>query len=297
MDDPVFYIVDVFAVEKYTGNQLAVFRNGSSYTDSEMLEIAKEMNYSETTFIISDEPREGGYDVRIFTPAEEVPFAGHPTLGTAFIIQREIVSEPVDALSLNLTVGRIPVTFSYADGIPETLWMQQNPPQFGESFAPEEFARALGLEPEDLDTSAPIQEVSTGLPFIIVPVKTLEAIKRARVQREAFFSLVERCEAKAPLLFCPETYSSENDLNVRVFVDYYHIPEDPATGSANGCLAGYLIRNRFFGADRINVRVEQGYEIGRPSLLLLDAESREDGISVRVGGKVIMVAEGRLSRE
>ena len=297
MDDPVFYIVDVFAIEKYTGNQLAVFRNGSSYTDGEMLEIAKEMNYSETTFIISDEPREGGYDVRIFTPAEEVPFAGHPTLGTAFIIQREIVSEPVATLSLNLTVGRIPVTFSDEDGIHETLWMQQNPPQFGESFAPEEFARALSLEPEDLDASAPIQEVSTGLPFIIVPVKTLEAIRRARVQREAFFSLVERCEAKAPLLFCPETYSSENDLNVRVFVDYYNIPEDPATGSANGCLAGYLIRNRFFGTNRINVRVEQGYEIGRPSLLLLDAESREDGISVRVGGKVIMVAEGRLSRE
>ncbi len=297
MDDRVFYIVDVFAEAKYTGNQLAVFRNGSGYSEGEMHKIAKEMNFSETTFIISDEPREEGYDVRIFTPAEEVPFAGHPTLGTAFIIQREIVSQPLDALTLNLTVGQIPVTFNYVDGMLENLWMQQKPPQFGESFAKRgDFADALGLEPEDLDASFPIQEVSTGLPFIIVPVKTLEAIKRARVRREAFFSLIERCKAKAPLLFCPETYRSENDLNVRVFVDYYDIPEDPATGSANGCLAGYLVQHRFFGSDHISVRVEQGYEIGRPSLLLLKAECQDGEIAVRVGGKVIMVAEGRLSR-
>jgi trans-2,3-dihydro-3-hydroxyanthranilate isomerase len=296
MDDRPFYIVDVFAEKRYTGNQLAVFRHGSGYTDSEMQEIAKEMNYSETTFIISDEPSKGAYDVRIFTPAEEVPFAGHPTLGTAFIIQREIVSEPLEALSLNLTVGKIPVTFRYSEGVPELLWMRQKPPQFGESLPREEFARALGLEPQDLDDSAPIQEVSTGLPFFIVPVKTLEAIKRARVRRDAFFSLIEGREAKAPLLFCPEAYRAENDLNVRVFVDYYDIPEDPATGSANGCLAGYLVRHRFFGTDRIDIRVEQGYEIGRPSLLRLKAEARGDEISVQVGGKVIKVAEGFLSR-
>jgi trans-2,3-dihydro-3-hydroxyanthranilate isomerase len=297
MDERVFYIVDVFAESKYTGNQLAVFRNGSGYSDSQMQQIAKEMNYSETTFIISDESRNGGYDVRIFTPAEEVPFAGHPTLGTAFVILREIVSRPQEKIVLNLTVGQIPVTFDYRGDEPDLLWMQQKPPQFGEIFDREDMAAALGLDPDDLHASFPVQEVSTGLPFIMVPVKTLEAQKRARVRQERFFSLIERCEAKAPLLFCPETYRDENDLNVRVFVDYYDIPEDPATGSANGCLAGYLVQHRFFGSDHIDVRVEQGYEIGRPSLLLLQSEEQDGEISVRVGGKVIMVAEGRLSQE
>lgn len=297
MNEHVFYIVDVFAESRYTGNQLAVFRNGNGYSDNEMQDIAKEMNYSETTFIISDEPRDGGYDVRIFTPAEEVPFAGHPTLGTAFIILREIVSRPLERIVLNLTVGQIPVTFDYRGDDLDYIWMQQKPPQFGETLAREDMAAALGLDPNDIDASFPIQEVSTGLPFIIVPVKTLEAVKRARVQRERFFPLIEQREAKAPLLFCPVTYREENDLNVRVFVDYYDIPEDPATGSANGCLAGYLVKHRFFGSDRIDIRVEQGYEIGRPSLLLLQSEEQDDEIAVRVGGKVIMVAEGRLSRE
>jgi trans-2,3-dihydro-3-hydroxyanthranilate isomerase len=297
MNEHVFYIVDVFAESRYTGNQLAVFRNGNGYSDNEMQDIAKEMNYSETTFIISDEPRDGGYDVRIFTPAEEVPFAGHPTLGTAFIILREIVSRPLERIVLNLTVGQIPVTFDYRGDILDNIWMQQKPPQFGETLAREDMAAALGLDPDDIDASFPIQEVSTGLPFIIVPVKTLEAVKRARVRRERFFPLIEQREAKAPLLFCPVTYRDENDLNVRVFVDYYDIPEDPATGSANGCLAGYLVKHRFFGSDFIDIRVEQGYEIGRPSLLLLQSEEQDDEIAVRVGGKVIMVAEGRLSRE
>jgi len=183
MDERVFYIVDVFAESKYTGNQLAVFRNGSRYSDSEMQRIAKEMNYSETTFIISDEPRNGGYDVRIFTPAEEVPFAGHPTLGTAFVILREIASRPLEKVVLNLTVGQIPVTFDYKGDVPDILWMQQKPPEFGETLAREDMAAALGLDPEDLNASFPVQEVSTGAPTIIAPLTSLEAQKQVKVYR------------------------------------------------------------------------------------------------------------------
>ena len=296
-DNIVFYIVDVFAESKYAGNQLAVVRDGRLFSDIEMQEIAKEMNYSETTFILSDEPRENGYDVRIFTPAEEVPFAGHPTLGTAFIIMQDIVREPVETVALNLMVGQIPVAFTYAQGKVDELWMTQKPPQFGRSFEGREVAASLGLEAGDLDERFPVQEVSTGLPFMIVPIKTLDAMKRAKVRAERFFELVEQAEAKAPLLFCPETYRDENDLNVRVFVDYYNIPEDPATGSANGCLAAYLIKTDYFKSQGISVRVEQGYEIGRPSLLLLKAGSENETIKVQVGGRVIKVAEGHLIRE
>lgn len=289
-----FFIVDVFAEKKYAGNQLAVFRNADDLSDEEMQLFAKEMNYSETTFICSEEEKKGGYDVRIFTPVQEIPFAGHPTLGTAFVIQQEIIQKPVEKVILNLGVGQIPVALSFSKGEVDDLWMEQKHPEFGQEIDKEVIAKSLGVEATDIDDRYPVEEVSTGLPFMIVPIKTLEAVKRARVNRDVFFGLIADTNAKAPLIFCPETYNPKNDLNCRVFVDYYNIPEDPATGSANGCLAGYLVKNRYFGGERINVRVEQGYEIGRPSLLYLKAEENEDVIDVLVGGKVFKIAEGEF---
>ncbi|MDH5447976.1 MAG: PhzF family phenazine biosynthesis protein [Candidatus Bathyarchaeota archaeon] len=294
METLIFFIVDVFTEEKYAGNQLAVIRDAKQLSDKEMQKIAKEMNYSETTFILSDERRDGGYDVRIFTPETELPFAGHPTLGTAYVIQREIVKKPIDKIVLNLKVGRIPVSLSYIEGNVDILWMKQLQPTFGQIFDAESISQVLGLGARDMDNGFPIQEVSTGVPDIIVPLKNLDAVKRARIVRDKYFELIKDIQAKAILIFCPETYSQENDLNVRFFADYFGVPEDPATGSANGCLAGYLVKHRYFRKDRINIRVEQGYEIGRPSLLLLRAESREGKIDVFVGGKVIMTAKGEL---
>lgn len=289
-----FTIVDVFAEKKYAGNQLAVFTDAGEISDKEMQLFAKEMNYSETTFILSHKKRNGGYDVRIFTPAEEIPFAGHPTLGTAFVIQQKIIQKPVERVILNLGVGQIPVALSFSKGEVDELWMEQKHPEFGEALDKSVIAKALTIEEEDIDERFPVEEVSTGLPFMIVPLKTRDAVKRARVNRDVFFELIAKTEAKAPLIFCPETYDSKNDLNCRVFVDYYNIPEDPATGSANGCLAGYLVKYRYFGETRIHVRVEQGYEIGRPSLLYLKAEEKGDAIDVLVGGKVFKVAEGEF---
>ena len=289
-----FYVVDVFAEERYTGNQLAVFRRARALPDTEMQRIAKEMNFSETTFILSDEKRNGGYDVRIFTPKTELPFAGHPTLGTAYVIQREIVKEPVETIILNLKVGQIPVTFSYSGNDADILWMKQIQPTFGQTFETESISQVLSLDAEDIDRRFPIQDVSTGVPSIIVPLKTLDAVKRARIDKDKYLKFIKQKQAKAILVFCPETYNKENDLNVRFFADYYGVPEDPATGSANGCLAGYLVKHRYFGKEQINVRVEQGYEIGRPSLLLLKAEDREGKIDVYVGGRVVMIAKGEF---
>ena len=291
-----FYIVDVFAEEKYAGNQLAVFRDAGTLSDVEMQRIARETNFSETTFITSDEIRNGGYDVRIFTPREEVPFAGHPTLGTAYIIQREILRQKVETvtLNLNLKVGQIPVTLGYDGDQVGTLWMKQMEPTFGQVFEPGPISEVLNLDGDDIDEKFPIQEVSTGLPFIIVPLKTLDAVKRARIDRDKYFSLIESAQAKAVLIFCTETYAQSNELNVRMFADYYGVPEDPATGSANGCLAGYLVKHRFFGEARVDARVEQGYEIGRPSLLMLRASVNEGKIDVSVGGSVVMVARGEF---
>jgi trans-2,3-dihydro-3-hydroxyanthranilate isomerase len=292
MGEHTFYIVDVFAERKYSGNQLAVFRDISTLSDLEMQCFAKEMNYSETTFILSEEVHNGGYDVRIFTPEEEIPFAGHPTLGTAFVIQREILKKPVEKIILNLKVGHIPVTFEYGGVEPDMLQMEQKEPAFGEVFDPRQILKVLRLREEEIDDRFPVQNVSTGLPFIIVPLKTLASVKRASIIQDTYVDLIRDREAKDILIFCPETYSRENDVNVRVFAGYHGVPEDPATGSANGCLAGYLIKHRYFDADRIEIRVEQGYEIGRPSLLFLKAQKRKNSIQVFVGGKVLMVAKG-----
>jgi trans-2,3-dihydro-3-hydroxyanthranilate isomerase len=294
MRKPTFYIVDVFAEQKYAGNQLAVLRDIGALSDTEMQEIAKEMHFSETTFISSEEKRKGGYDARIFTPEHEVPFAGHPTLGTAYVIQQEIIKEPVEKVLLNLKVGQIPVTFDYKGKQIDLLWMKQNNPTFGQIFDPIAISEVLKLDQGEIDHRFPIQEVSTGLPFIIVPLKSLNAVKQSKADKDKYFDLIKDIQAKAILIFCPQTYKKENDLNVRMFADYYGVPEDPATGSANGCLAGYLVKHRYFGKDRIDVRVEQGYEIGRPSLLFLRAEEKEDKIDVRVGGRVIMIAKGEL---
>lgn len=290
-----FYIVDVFAIDKYTGNQLAVFTNASNISDEQMQRIAKEINFSETTFITSAELRNGGYDVRIFTPNTELPFAGHPTLGTAYIIQREIINQSVAAVNLNLHVGQIPVTWNYAEEGSEVLWMRQNPPTFGQILAADDLVSVLGLEQDEIEQRYPIQEVSTGVPFIIIPLKDQNSLKGIKVNKERYFQATEKTKAKDILVFCPETYAPENDLSVRVFAESLGIAEDPATGSANGCLAGYLLKYDYFGDRSVDIRVEQGYEIGRPSLLLLKADKNQhDDIEVSVGGKVVMVAKGEF---
>ena len=294
MEKPTFYLVDVFAEEKFTGNQLAVFRFVKNLSDAEMQCIAKEMNYSETTFILSDEKQGGGYNVRIFTPDTELPFAGHPTLGTAFVVQHEIIKEPIGEVVLNLEAGQIPVSFNYTEEHSTILWMKQLQPIFGETFDADLVSEVLSLDVRDIDDNFPVQEVSTGLPVVIIPLKTLDAVKRARIVRTKCFEFMKGLHAKTILIFCPETYKAENDLNVRFFAEHYGIPEDPATGSANGCLTAYLVKHRYFGKDQINIRVEQGYEIGRPSLLLLKAEEKKHEIAVYVGGKVEMIAKGEL---
>ena len=288
-----FYFVDVFAQEKFAGNQLAVFQNASALSSERMQQIANEMHFSETTFILSDFQRNGGYDVRIFTPASELPFAGHPTLGTAYVIKRFVAGETIEKVVLNLKVGQIPVVFKNDVENGEVAWMEQVQPAFGGIFRVEEFSKILQLTEDAFDVRYPIQVVSTGLPFIIVPLKTLDSVRNAKLNRDRLDELAKSSQAGI-LVFCPQTHDKKNHLNVRVFADMYGVPEDPATGSGNGCLAGYLSRYRYFGSDTIDIRVEQGYEIRRPSLLLLRAQTREQKIHVQVGGKVVPVAKGEL---
>jgi trans-2,3-dihydro-3-hydroxyanthranilate isomerase len=292
MNNLIFYLVDVFTQEKYAGNQLAVIAGADLLSDEQMQKIANEMHFSETTFLRSKKQSIKQFNVRIFTPETEVPFAGHPTLGTAYVIKHFIAKNKIKQVTLSLKAGNIPVTFKQQDGN-EILWMKQLPPVFGETYQIAQFQALLGLEASDIDNKYPIQEISTGLPFIIVPLKSLDAVKRAKVN-QTIMSKFAKQTLTGILIFAPETYHKDNQLNVRVFVDAFGIPEDPATGSGNGCLAAYLSLNRYLGRSEVNIKVEQGFEINRPSQLHLKVKSKVGKLQVYVGGQVIFIAKGRL---
>ena len=172
--------------------------------------------------------------------------------------------------------------------------MRQLDPVFGDTYDAELISEILSLNANEIDDRFPIQTVSTGLPTIIVPLKTLKSVKRANVVNSKYLDFTANIDAKTLLIFCSETYNKQNELNVRFFAGRYGIPEDSATGSGNGCLAGYLVKQEYFEKACINLRVEQGYECGRPSLLLLKAEKKGKAIVVDVGGKVKTIAKGTL---
>ena len=281
-----FYIVDCFAQTRYQGNQLAVFVPEESISSQEMQKIANEMGFSETSFILSEKKENGGYDVRIFTPAVEVPFAGHPTLGTAYVIERFLEHEAVREVRLNLKVGQIPVYLGQ-----EGLTMSQNQPKFGAVIEKKAAAAAVSIAPEDIRDDYPVQWVSTGLEAVIVPLKSLDALVRCHVDYDRLSQFHRDYYKCNILLFVPHG----DGLRVRVFMDDPGFLEDAATGSANGNLAAYLLHHNFFGTRNFSCQVSQGSEMGRPSALKLKARITEEGYQILIGGEVCLVAEGQWS--
>jgi trans-2,3-dihydro-3-hydroxyanthranilate isomerase len=285
-----FYLVDVFGNAKYSGNQLAVVILKKDLSKEKMQRIANEFHFSETTFVLLHDSQGKHFKVRIFTPQNEVPFAGHPTLGTAFIIRNEILKNNGNQIILDLKVGKILVSFSRD----ELLWMKQIEPIFGVTHNPSDIAPIINISEEEIDGNFPIQNVSTGIEFMIIPLKKLKSIKAASTNLKNYNDYFQTGEPKPLFLFCPETYEKTNQLNCRMFADLFGIPEDPATGSGNGCLAAYLIKHNYFNSDNINIKVEQGFEIGRKSILYLMSSIKNGKIDINVGGKVIKIGEGRL---
>jgi trans-2,3-dihydro-3-hydroxyanthranilate isomerase len=282
-----YTVVDVFAEEKYAGNQLAVFHEASSLSTQTMQQIAREINFSETTFIESICPDTEGYPVRIFTPNHEIPFAGHPTLGTAFVLNDEIIQTPSSRIHLHLKAGAIPVDFP--EGPDGVIWMQQNQPVFGTKYKPEDFMAHSSLTEDDIDTSLPIQEVSTGLPCIILPLRSLQAAQQIQWNTQSLNKFLSTQNAKTALIFCRETTDPACQIHARFFADYFGVPEDPATGSAIGNLAGYLAEYMPGPHDFI---VEQGLEMGRPSRLYMKAGKENNQYTIQIGGKVQKIASG-----
>lgn len=277
-----FRLVDVFTPRPLAGNQLCVVPEPVGLDDDAMLAIAREIGFSETTFVTSS----GGdrYAVRIFTPDEEVPFAGHPTLGTAFVMVSEgRVTSPATQV---VAAGEIPVEVDTATGL---VWMTQLPPEFGAEMDDRELlARAAGLSVEDLHPDLPAQTVSTGLPPLLVPVRDVETLRRARVDQRAVADACAPSGAAELYLFAIH----DGGVTARYF-GYDAIVEDPATGSAAGPLGAYLASRGLAGLPG-SVTIRQGEQVGRPSELVVDVVPLGTTWRLRVGGGVHVVGEGRF---
>lgn len=282
--------VDAFTDIPYAGNQLAVFPDGSGLSAEQMQALAMEINYSETTFIMKADDPSADFRVRIFTPRQELPFAGHPTLGTAFSIKAIFGTWPAgsDTLKLEMKVGIIPVRQEK-----DVLWMTQNKPEFFKKHDDRKsIAGLFDLSAADIKSDLPIEEVSTGNRILIVPVKTLSAIQNAQgnaTKMRDFF----KGDLIGPYLFSMETADPHVQVHTRFFAPHLGILEDPATGSAAGPLVAYLLKHGVFGRE-FELANEQGVEMGRRSIILMRGRQEGNMYSIEIGGKCAYVGNGEF---
>lgn len=288
------YIVDVFAERRYAGNPLAVVVGADPLSVETMQQIAAEMNYSETTFVMPTPAVDGGYGVRLFTPAREIDFAGHPILGTAWVIRHHLVPDSAGPIRLNLPVGQVTVTFETSDEGEEVLWFLAPAMSLGARCAREPMAVALGISPEDIDPLAPVQRLSAGTSAMIVPLRSLDALQRCRLDLAAYVPLAEQGFPPLVYVFCRQTRNPGNDISARFFFEAHGVREDPATGNGAAFLGAYLLEHQVFPGTRLSLRIEQGESLNRPSLVRLRAQSQPGMREVGVGGRVIPVLEGKL---
>ena len=286
--------VDVFTDRALTGNALAVFLDGRALTTEQMQALAREMNLSETTFVIPGDPaaeHERGVRVRIFTVQEELPFAGHPTLGTAFVLRG---SSHAPEVRLDLNVGTVPVRFDTQPGRPVFGEMTQKDPEFGAIHDRQVIARVTGLDPAAFDETVPIQTVSTGLPFTITALRSLHMIENLRLDVNRASEYLAASGGKFFFFVCRETVDPKARLHARML---FYNGEDPATGSASGCAAAWMVAHGVARSDE-QVLIEQGLEIHRPSRIFVRATKKDNQvINVRVGGNCVEVLRGEVMLE
>lgn len=286
-----YVVVDVFTRRALEGNQLAVLTDARKLSSAEMQTIAREMNFSETTFVLPQTAaveKKQGVKVRIFTPQEELPFAGHPTLGTAYVLHGKNHAQEI---VLDLRAGKIPVRFENRDGAVFGE-MRQNEPQFGEVHDRDTVAAAIGLKSEDLDADLPIETVSTGFPFCIVPVRRLDTLRRLQLQWTRAEAYLKQTDARFFYLVSRETEDAKATVHARMI---FYNGEDPATGSAAGCATAWMVAHSLLPSGKQGM-IEQGIEARRPSQLFVRADRNgSKATNVRVGGYVVDIMRGELT--
>jgi len=286
--------VDVFTRVRFGGNQLAVLPRAEGLSDDEMQAIAREMNFSETTFVLPPTDPTADARVRIFTPGRELPFAGHPVVGTGFVLARERQQR---SLRLEVKIGTLGVEADPGDGAVGSAEMEQPVPTFeaAPNADPAVLAGLLGLDASDVVAETPAEVGSAGNPFLYVRLRSLDAVRRARGVPDAFEAYFAGHGYAAVYLFTTETVDPQATAHARMFSLALgsSVREDPATGSASGPAAGYLARHGLAGPGRM--LLEQGFEMLRPSLIDVTLEVAGDAVTaVKVGGGVVLVAEGTL---
>jgi trans-2,3-dihydro-3-hydroxyanthranilate isomerase len=294
--------VDVFTNRKFEGNQLAVFPNADTLTADVMQTIAREMNFSESTFILASEAPDTDVRMRIFTPGTELPMAGHPTIGSTFALAEEgIILPGLKRFVFELGVGPTPVELTWASGELQFAWMDQRLPEFREPASRRaEIIRAVGVEPKAVDdTNLPVQEVSCGVPFILLPVATRAAIDAAQPDTAGMMRLTSAFGRDHAAVFLFSTEGAEGMVAAysRMFAAGLGVSEDPATGSATGPLGCYLVHHRLAPPERWHDMVSvQGVLMKRPSRLHMRITTGADGAiaRVQVGGESVLVGEGTI---
>ncbi|TKB63820.1 MAG: PhzF family phenazine biosynthesis protein [Nitrospira sp.] len=299
-----FYQADVFTSQPFGGNPVAVFPDADGLTDDELQQIAREMNLSETVFVFPPTDPAAVARLRIFTPTQEIPFAGHPVLGTFYVLAqlgRISIQEPVTPVVQECNIGLFSVELHAEQSRVVRVVMSQPKPEFLDPIDAVDdvylIGGALSLPKHVIaDTKWPLQVVSTGLPVLIVPVRTLTAVRSISPDASAIINVCERFGANGIMVFTTVTVESFASVHARMFAPKIGILEDPATGSAGGALGAYLVQNGVVEVGpTTNILIEQGYEIDRPSRIFVQVESDDDVIQgVKVGGHCVMVVEGTL---
>ena len=295
----------MFTSQPFGGNPVAVFPDADGLTDDELQQIAREMNLSETVFVFPPTDPAAVARLRIFTPTQEIPFAGHPVLGTFYVlaqIGRISTQEPVTSVVQECNIGLFSVELHAEQSRVVRVVMSQPKPEFLDPIDAIDdvylIGGALSLPKHVIaDTKWPLQVVSTGLPVLIVPVRTLTPVRSINPDASAIINVCERFGANGIMVFTTVTVESFASVHARMFAPKIGILEDPATGSAGGALGAYLVQNGVVEVGpTTNILIEQGYEIDRPSRILVQVESDDDIIQgVKVGGHCVMVVEGTLN--
>ena len=295
-----YSLLDVFTNRPFGGNQLAVFPDARGLTAETMQALAKELNLSESAFVFPTQDAACDYRVRIFTPAVELPMAGHPTVGTAFVLVNEGIiqlAEPETTINFEEGVGVVPVTLSAREGQLRLIQMRQPLPTFGPLFLDRKaIAHLLFLDLSLLDTALPLEVVSCGVPFLFVSVKSLEAIRAIRFRLDVWERVLRDFAAPHVFVFTREVVFPDSTVHSRMFAPAMGIAEDPATGAASGPLGCYLVHHRVVqpaGAGSSQMVSEQGFEIGRPSLVQVKIERDGQHITdVSIGGQCCFIGKG-----
>jgi trans-2,3-dihydro-3-hydroxyanthranilate isomerase len=295
-----FYTADVFTDTLFGGNPLGILPDARGLTTEQMLAIAREFNYSESTFVFPPENPAHTRRVRIFTPGGEVPFAGHPTVGTAHVLAA-IGEVPLTGaetrIVLEENVGPVPVVIRARDGKPDFAQLSVAMlPQVSEpTVSRERLASILSLDVDDmLDGAYEPQTVSCGLPFLLVPLKDRKAVGRSRLRLDQWEESLQGTPSEMVMVFAADPERPGSDMRARMYGPAVSVVEDPATGSACACLAGYLAA-RTPRDGTLRWVVEQGFEMGRPSIIEIEADKQGGAITaVRVGGKTVLVSKGEL---